>query len=60
MRTFRIYHVLADRSLQYRCTVVAANKEAARLRAKAKHTVDGRRRLALIDANGYSELAPGT
>jgi hypothetical protein len=57
MTAFRVYHVLADRGLQYRCTVVSTGETGALLRARQHVSVDGRRRLALIPEPAYCEVA---
>lgn len=59
MTTWRVYHVDEDRSLQYRCTVVACNQAAALLRARESASVDARKRLAVVEDHAYCEFKPG-
>lgn len=58
MTCYRVYRVLADRGLEYRCTVVSVNVAGARLRAQQKRAVDGRWRLAILEDAAYCEVAP--
>lgn len=58
MKAWRVYHVLDNRSLEYRCTVLAGAAVGAELRGRQHPSVDGRRRLAVIEEGAYSEFPP--
>lgn len=58
MTAFRVYHVLPNRGLEYRCTVLSSGETGALIRARQNIAVDGRRRLALVPDAAYCEVAP--